>query len=57
MAFAISILGIVGAGIALVFGGEISGFIKSIIYVVLVVALIIGATNIMSIFSGTGALI
>ncbi len=57
VAFGISILALVGAGAGLVFGGEISGFIKTIIYIVLVIAIIVGATNIMTIFSTTGKLI
>jgi len=57
VAFGISILAIVGAGIGLVFGGEISGFIKTIIYIVLVIAMIVGAVNIMDIFTARGMMI
>lgn len=48
VAFGISVLAIVSAGVMLIFGGEISGFIKTIIYIALVVALIVGATNVLS---------
>lgn len=57
VAFVISLLAIIGAGAGLVFGGEISGFLKTLIYIVLVIALIIGATNLMSMFSSSGAII
>jgi len=57
VAMVISLLAIVAAGFALVFGGEFSGFVKSIIYVVLVIAMIVGAANILSLFSTSGMLI
>lgn len=57
VAFAISILAIVAAGAGLVFGGEISGFIKTIVYIVLVIAMIVGAVNIMDIFTARGMMI
>jgi type IV secretion system protein VirB2 len=48
VAAGISVLAIVAAGITLVFGGEISGFIKTLAYIALVIALIVGATNVLS---------
>ncbi len=57
VAMVISILAIIGAGAGLVFGGEISGFIKTVIYIVLVIALIVGAVNVMDIFDTSGKLI
>ncbi|KAA3682677.1 TrbC/VirB2 family protein (plasmid) [Campylobacter fetus] len=57
VAFIISLLAIVAAGVGLVFGGEFSGFIKTLLYIVLVVALIVGAVNFMSIFGISGGLI
>lgn len=57
VAMAVSLLAIVAAGVGLVFGGEFSGFVKSIVYIVLVIALIVGAANILNMFGGTGALI
>jgi len=55
VAFALSIIGIVVAGGALIFGGEISGFFKTMIFIVLVMALLVGAQNMMSTFFGQGA--
>jgi type IV secretion system protein VirB2 len=48
VAYVIGILGILGAGAMLMWGGEISGFMKSMIYVVLVMALLVGANSIMA---------
>lgn len=57
VAFGISLLGIFAAGAGLIWGGELSGFIKTIIYIVLVIAIIIGGTNIMNMFGAKGILI
>ena len=55
VAFAISIIGIVAAGAMLIFGGEIGQFLKTIIILVLVIALIVTATNFLSGAFGVGA--
>jgi type IV secretion system protein VirB2 len=52
VAFALSIIGIVIAGGVLIFGGDLNGFFRSL---VLVMALLIGAQNMMSTFFGRGA--
>jgi len=57
VAFTLSLIGIVVAGGALIFGGDLNGFFRSLIFLVLVMALIIGANNIMSTFFGKGAVI
>lgn len=57
VAFTISILAIVACGIGLVWGGEMTTFVKTLVYIVLVIALVVGATNIMAMFNTTGALI
>ena len=58
VAFAISLLGIVSAGCGLVFGGELSEFVKVLLKLILVVSLIVGAGSILSILFGvSGALI
>lgn len=58
VAFATAIIGIVGAGAALIFAGsEMNGFLKTIIYIVLVMAFLVGAQNIMSGLFGTSATI
>ncbi|EAI3389557.1 conjugal transfer protein TrbC [Campylobacter jejuni] len=57
VAFTISILAVIGAGAGLIWGGELGGFIKTLFYIVLVIALTISAHNFMSLFSTSGALI
>ncbi|NII55485.1 TrbC/VirB2 family protein [Luteibacter sp. SG786] len=46
----ISLAGIVGCGAMLIFGGEISGFMRTMVFIVLVVAVIVQASNIIEIF-------
>ncbi len=48
VAFALSIIGIVVAGGILIFGGELNAFFRTLIFIVLVMALLIGAQNIMT---------
>lgn len=55
VAFTLSIIGIIGAGGTLIFGGELNGFLRSIIFLVLVMAFLVGAQNVMSNFFGHGA--
>jgi type IV secretory pathway VirB2 component (pilin) len=55
VAFALSIIGLVVAGGVLIFGGELNAFFRTLIFLVLVMALIIGANNMMTTFFGQGA--
>ena len=55
VAFTLSIVGIVVAGGVLVMGGDLSGFFRTLIFIVLVLALLVGAQNMMSNFFGRGA--
>ena len=55
VAFALAIIGLVVAGGVLIFGGELNSFFRTLIFLVLVMALIIGAQNLMSTFFGRGA--
>lgn len=57
VAFSISIIGIVVAGSVMIFGGDLNSFFRSMIFLVLVMALLVGAQNIMSSFFGHGAVI
>jgi len=43
------------AGGVLIFGGDLNGFFRTLIFVVLVMALLVGAQNMMSSFFGRGA--
>ena len=55
VAFALSVIGIVIAGGVLIFGGDLNGFFRTLIFLVLVMALLVGAQNVMSSFFGRGA--
>ncbi len=54
-AFSVSIIGLVAAGAALIFGGDMNGFMRSLIFIVLVLAFIIAAKNTLSAITGKGA--
>lgn len=55
VAFTFAIIGIVGTGGALIFGGDLNGFLRSMIFLVLIIALIVASQNIMSGLFGQGA--
>jgi type IV secretory pathway VirB2 component (pilin) len=58
IAFMVALFAIIGAGASLIMGrGEIGGFITTLLYVVLVAALIIEASNLLQMIGGTGALV
>jgi len=54
VAFAFALIGIVVAGAVLIFGGELNGFFRTLMFIVLVMGLLIGAQNMMTMF-GSGA--
>lgn len=57
VAFTLSIVGIVVAGGVLIFGGELNAFFRTMIFLILVMAFLVGAQNIMSTLFGRGAVI
>jgi type IV secretion system protein VirB2 len=57
VAFTISLLAMVAAGAALVFGGEINEFVRRIIMLVLVAAFLVGVTNLASALGIAGAVV
>jgi type IV secretion system protein VirB2 len=57
VAFTLSIVGIVVAGGVLIFGGELNAFFRTMVFLVLVMAFLVGAQNIMSGLFGRGAVI
>jgi len=57
VAFSLSIIGIVVAGGVLIFGGDLNGFFRTLIFIVLVMALLVGAQNIMSTLFARGAVV
>jgi len=58
--FVISLVGIIGCGAMLIFGGEISGFMRTMVFIILVVAVIVQAGAVVKLlggdFKGTGDL-
>lgn len=54
-AFTVSIVGLVGAGATLIFGGDMNGFLRTLIFVVLVLAFIVAAQNTLAAITGQGA--
>jgi type IV secretion system protein VirB2 len=55
VAFAFSIIGLVVAGGVLIFGGELNAFFRTFMFLVLVMAILVAAQNIMANFFGRGA--
>jgi type IV secretion system protein TrbC len=56
VAFTVSIVAMVGAGAMLIFqAGELSAFLRTMLYIALVMALLVGVQNMMSGFFGRGA--
>lgn len=57
VAFGISIIAIVAAGAGLIFGSEISGFLKSTMILALVIGMIVASAKVLSGLFGVGAVI
>jgi type IV secretion system protein VirB2 len=57
VAYAISLLGIVVTGAVLVFGGEISEFVRRLIMLVLVISLMVFAADLLNTLFNKGAVI
>jgi type IV secretory pathway VirB2 component (pilin) len=55
VAFSLSLMGIVVSGGVLIFGGELNAFFRSMVFLVLVMALLVAAQNMMGGFFGRGA--
>ncbi|MCK9709835.1 TrbC/VirB2 family protein [Pseudomonas syringae] len=54
-AFTASIVGLVGAGATLIFGGDMNGFLRTLIFIVLVLAFLVAAQNTLAAITGQGA--
>ena len=55
VAFAVAMIGIVVSGAVLIFGGELNGFFRTLVFIVLVMALLVGANSMLSTFFGGSA--
>lgn len=54
-AFSASIIGLAAAGAMLIFGGDMNGFMKTLIFIVLVLSFLVAAQNTMTAITGKGA--
>lgn len=54
-AFSAAIIGLVAAGATLIFGGELNGFMRTLIFFVLVLSFLVAAQNTMTAITGKGA--
>lgn len=55
LAYGISVIALVASGAALIFGGDMNGFLKALIFLVLVLSLIVAGKNTLSAITGVGA--
>lgn len=54
-AFTAAIIGLVGAGATIIFGGEMNGFLRTLLFIVLVLSFLVAAQNTMTAITGKGA--
>lgn len=54
-AFTTAIVGLVGAGAMLIFGGDMNGFLRTLIFIVLVLSFLVTAENTLNLITGGGA--
>lgn len=54
-AFTAAIVGMVASGATLIFGGEMNGFMRTMIFIVLVLSFLVAAQNTMTAITGKGA--
>ena len=54
-AFTASIVGLVGAGATPIFGGDMNGFLRTLIFIVLVLCFLVAAQNTIAAITGQGA--
>ncbi|KIC55918.1 conjugal transfer protein TrbC [Brevundimonas nasdae] len=57
VAMVISLLGIVVTGAMLIWGGEMNEFVRKMVMLIFVIALIVGASSILTTLFGVGAMI
>lgn len=57
VAFVLSIVGIVVAGGTLIFGGDLSGFFRTMVILVLVIGILVSSVNVLQTLFGQGATI
>ena len=55
VAFTLSLIGIVGAAGVLIFGGAVTGFLRMMGFLVLLIAILVGAQNVLTTLFAAGA--
>lgn len=55
VAFGVAVVAMVGSGCVLIFGGEISGLFKSMLYLVMAMGMVVSGQNIVTVITGKGA--
>lgn len=55
VAFTLSLIGIVGTAGVLIFGGELTGFLRMMVFLVLLIAILVGAQNVLTTLFAAGA--
>lgn len=54
-AYSVAIVGLVGTGATLIFGGDMNGFLRAAIFMALVLSFVVAAQNFLSGLTGQGA--
>ena len=54
-AFTAAIVGLVGAGAGMIFGGDLNGFLRTLITIVLIMSFLVAAQNTLTAITGSGA--
>lgn len=57
VAMGLGVIGIIGAGGVLIFGGELNAFLRSLVFLVLVMALLVGGNSLMKSLFGKSAVV
>jgi type IV secretion system protein VirB2 len=55
VAFVVSLLGLVGTLCGLIWGGDMNGVLRGILVLVLIISVLVGAANFLSVMFGVGA--
>ena len=55
--YTFALVGIVVAGGVLIFGGDLNGFVRTLLLIVLVASMLVGANSVLSSITGGGAVI
>lgn len=54
-AYGVSLIGIIASGSALIFGGDMNGFMRTLVFLVMVLSIVVAAKNTLAAITGKGA--